>query len=303
MPPIDLLPIRSLPIEEVARQLGLTVVRHKAQCPFHDDRHPSLYFNTARNTYTCFSCQAHGDVIDLAMHMLGKDFKETCLWLAGDNAICMPEPREAHKPATTACFDAARYSRYFQHPYLNPHARDFLFSERRLHPAVVQWCRLNSYTDPLGTSWLQIPYFDAHNRLTGIQNRRLVWNPAKGTPPRFLFPKGSHCSIYNLPILACLKDGDQLWITEGSSDCWAMLSTGRKAIAIPSATLLKASDMEMLRTRLPNIGLHMCPDNDAPGERLFCQLQKHFPHIVRHLLPQDYKDFAEYYRQSLPAHR
>lgn len=303
MPSIDLHPIRSLPIEEVARQLGLTVVRHRALCPFHDDRHPSLYFNTARNTYTCFSCQAHGDVIDLAMHMLGKDFRQACLWLTGDNGICMPQPRQVQQPDTAPCFDAQRYSRYFQRPYLNTHARTFLFSERRLHPAVVQWCRLNSFTDPQGTSWLQIPYFDANAQLTGIQNRRLAWNPAKGTPPRFLFPKGSQCSIYNLPILACLGDGDQLWITEGSSDCWAMLSTGRKAIAIPSATLLKDRDIEMLKSRLPNVGLHMCPDNDAPGERLFCQLQAHFPHIVRHPLPQDYKDFAEYYRQSLPAPR
>lgn len=34
------------------------------------------------------------------------------------------------------------------------------------------------------------------------------------------------------------RPDDELWITEGCSDCWAMPSDGHKAIAIPSATLL-----------------------------------------------------------------
>jgi DNA primase len=162
----------------------------------------------------------------------------------------------------------------------------------------VQWCRLNSFTDPQGTSWLQIPYFDANAQLTGIQNRRLAWNPAKGTPPRFLFPKGSRCSIYNLPILACLGDGDQLWITEGSSDCWAMLSTGRKAIAIPSATLLRSCADEHIEILRHHPHLHIYPDADLPGENLYLQLKQQLPQLIKHTLPSGCKDFSDYYKQS-----
>jgi len=39
----------------------------------------------------------------------------------------------------------------------------------------------------------------------------------------------------------------------------------------------------------------MCPDNDAPGERLFLQLQQVLPRLERHQLPQDCKDFSDYY--------
>ena len=91
----ELQKLKSLPIEGVAERLGLTVQRHKTRCPFHDDSNPSLSFHLRTNTYKCFVCDAHGSTIDLAMGVLGKDFKETCEWLASEyNVIittCHPE--------------------------------------------------------------------------------------------------------------------------------------------------------------------------------------------------------------------
>lgn len=43
-------------------------------CPFHDDHHPSLYLR--KNFYYCFSCNAHGSVIDLYMHLNNVNFVE-----------------------------------------------------------------------------------------------------------------------------------------------------------------------------------------------------------------------------------
>jgi len=53
----------------------LVTVRHgKALCPFHNDKHPSM--DVRKNFYYCYSCNASGDVIDLAMHVRGITFKE-----------------------------------------------------------------------------------------------------------------------------------------------------------------------------------------------------------------------------------
>lgn len=79
--------LRDLPIEGVAERLGLEVSRHKTLCPFHDDHHPSLSFNTRRNTYRCFVCDAHGGTLDLVMRTLHKDFREACEWLSGGSLI------------------------------------------------------------------------------------------------------------------------------------------------------------------------------------------------------------------------
>ena len=309
---LELQKLRDLPIEGVAERLGLRVTRHKALCPFHDDRHPSLSFRVSKNTYRCFVCGASGGTIDLVMRHLHVDFKEACRWLADENNIILDEwqPKCTIGSVPLCSFDASRYERFFERPFLNDEARRFLFEERRIDPRVVRWCRLTSWRDKQGVPWLQTPYYDREGRLVGVQNRNLV----KGATPRFRFPQGSRCGIYNLPVLNLLRPGEPLFITEGCSDCWAMLSAGHKAIAIPSATLLTKQDVELLKHLgdspsvirsaahsgdSPRYTFHMFPDRDAPGERLFLQLQQVLPSLVHHQLPPDCKDFSDYYLAHL----
>ena len=310
----DIQKLRALPIEGVAQRLGLQVSRHKSLCPFHSDSHPSLSFSTSRNTYKCFVCDSHGGVIDLAMHMLGKSFIETCQWLANEHNVILTEWKPADKPADPKPFDAARYSRFFVHPSLNEPARSFLFGERKLNEKVISWCRLTSFTDRHGIPCLQIPYFDIDGKLIGVQNRNLSYhrpsainsqlNAHSSQPialPRFRFPRGSKCRIYNLPVLKLLRESEPLYITEGASDCWAMLSSGHKAIAIPSATLLNREDIQLIRSLLiaRSSSLHMYPDQDEPGEKLYNQLVSLANQmgmcIVRHPLPAGCKDYSDYY--------
>ena len=306
--------LRDLPIKGVAERLGLRVVRHKALCPFHDDHHASLSFCVRRNSFRCFVCDAHGGTIDLVMRVLGKDFKEACRWLGDEHNVIFTEYKPKETTVEPKPFDAQRYERYFLRPWLSQEARAFLFGERRLDERVVRWCRLTSWRDRNGVNWLQTPYYDRDCRLIGVQNRNLGKCPSEGSGglpaskdlgglPRFRFPYGSRCSIYNLPVLKLLRPGEPLWITEGCSDCWAMLSAGRKAIAIPSATLLKPQDVEILSTLHSQLSTeyHMYPDRDEPGERLFLLLQQKLPSLVHHQLPAGCKDFSEYYLKAHPC--
>ena len=370
--------LRSLPVEAVAERLGLRVVRHKSLCPFHDDHHASLSYSPSRNTFRCFVCDARGGTIDLVMRHLNMSFPDACRWLANGTNIILdtyrPRTPTVDRPARP--FDAARYARLFEHPWLSDEARTFLFTERRLNPRVISWCRLTSWTDRQGTHWLQTPYFDASGQLIGLQNRNLDYGKQKKDEgeetgadnkpwqaveskqeqavesdgkqgqavegkqgqavegeqgqaveskqgqgvegkgkqgqgsecreaPRFRFPYGSRCTVYNLPVTAMLRHGEPLFITEGCSDCWAMLSAGHKAIAIPSATLLSQADKALLRDLAQRLGtsFHMFPDRDAPGERLFMQLREVLPELQHHQLPVGCKDFAEYYVSALAKNK
>lgn len=355
--------LRELPIEKVAKEMGMKVEHHKALCPFHDDHHASLTFNKTKNSCRCYVCMRSSiGTIDLVMRFLGKDFPAACRWIAGEHQIQLEEDSSSGSSSGSlsgdsssgdnsgkSSFDASRYARFFEHPWLNEAARRFLFAERKIDWRVVNWCRLTSWTDKKGINWLQIPYFDTEGRLIGIQNRNLDYRKAptdlKGVTadksptdftestdsalhrmdgigmaadksptdftdftdsashrkeqdaPRFRFPYGARCSIYNLPVIRRLKPGERMFITEGCSDCWAMLSVGHKAIAIPSATLLKPEDKQLLTDieREYRVEFHMFPDQDVPGESLFMQLREMLPQLVHHQLPPGCKDFSEYY--------
>ena len=291
--------LRDLPIEGVAERLGLQVRMHKCLCPFHDDHHASLTFSMRRNTFRCFACGASGGTIDLVMRYMNLGFKEACRFLderrmTKDEKLFSNSQILDKDEKLQTSFDASRYERFFERPWLSTEARKFLFDERKIDPRVVRWCRLTSWKDKHGIPWLQIPYYNREGMLIGIQNRNLI----KGATPRFRFPQGSVCKIYNLPVLNRLAKCEPLYITEGCSDCWAMLSSGHKAIAIPSATLLKPKDVEQLSTLSSQLStsFHMFPDRDEPGERLFLQLRQLLPNLEHHQLPPGCKDYSDYYR-------
>ena len=308
---IQLQKLRDLPIEGVAERLGLRVSRHKALCPFHDDHHASLSFKVSKNTFRCFVCSASGGTIDLVMRYLNKDFRDACRWLADEHNVIIDHspflrPDGSKRPSAERsidhydaqkAFDASRYNRYFERPWLSDEARRFLFEERRLDERVVRWCRLTSWKDKQGIPWLQSPYYDREGKLVGVQNRNLI----KGATPRFRFPSGSQCSIYNLPVVNLLRPGETLFIAEGCSDCWSLLSAGHKAIAIPSATLLSKKDVNLLQALSSELSVRyeMWPDRDEPGERLFMQLKEVLPALEHHQLSPDCKDYSEYYLSKL----
>lgn len=68
----DIIPI----IEQV------TPLRNKkGLCPFHDDRNPSFVVNPHTQTFKCFGCGAHGDVVDFVCLYYGLSFKEALSYL------------------------------------------------------------------------------------------------------------------------------------------------------------------------------------------------------------------------------
>ena len=316
----DIQKLKDLSIESVADKLNLTVRAHKAIGPFHDDTHASLTFNVRKNRYRCFVCDAHGCTIDLVMNTEGWSFTESCMWLANEFGILLsnggggfhkslnPHPKLPHpsslNPQPEAKSDIPYLERLMAQPILNNEARTFLFEERKISPEVVRMLGISSisYNCPMSSAprtmyydgpALLIPYRDVDGKLVSVQSRYL----GNEERPRFRFPKGSTCHVFNLPVLKTLKTDEPLFITEGVTDCMAILSAGFKAIAIPSATLLKREDIDLIRSMLiaRSSSLHMYPDNDEPGERLYFQLKDLFPQLKRQQLPVGFKDVGQYW--------
>lgn len=164
------------------------------------------------------------------------------------------------------------------------------------------------------TPCLLFPYRDIDGRLIGIQSRFIGWyrrftdqdtqarhDAVAKQAPRFQFSQGSHPFIFNLPVLKTMGADEELWISEGVTDTLALLSSGKKAIAIPSATLLTKGN-RLLLAQSASRNWHIYPDQDAAGERLYQALlstaNELGASLTRHQLPEGCKDFADFWKNS-----
>ena len=76
---------------EAAQRYGVEVNRYgKARCPFHNDRHPSLFVSD--DHYHCFACGEHGDVIDFTAKLYGLSLIEAAQKLASDFCLTPDKP-------------------------------------------------------------------------------------------------------------------------------------------------------------------------------------------------------------------
>lgn len=143
---------------------------------------------------------------------------------------------------------------------------------------------------------LLIPYYDYNEKLVALQMRTLK---VTEKPLRFLFASKSRISLYNMQSVSSYSDNSEVFIAEGITDCIALLSTGKQAVAIPSATSIPFRDIDSLR----RFQLLMCPDNDDAGKKAY---NKILEHMIRHMSYVDlmnydnrFKDFCDYYTTCL----
>ena len=81
----------SINTREAAARYGVEVNRHgKALCPFHNDRHPSLFVDD--DHYYCYACGKHRDVIDFTAKLFDLKLYEAAQKLAYDFGITQDKP-------------------------------------------------------------------------------------------------------------------------------------------------------------------------------------------------------------------
>lgn len=78
-------------VRQAAEHYGLQVRRNGMTCcPFHNDRHPSLYVSD--DHYHCFACGEHGDVIDLTAKLFDLRLYDAVRKLASDFHLAPDKP-------------------------------------------------------------------------------------------------------------------------------------------------------------------------------------------------------------------
>lgn len=74
-------------LRETMEGYGIKIGRNGfCRCPFHKgDNTPSMKIYPQDNTFHCFGCGAHGDVITFVMKIDGIGFREACKKLSGED--------------------------------------------------------------------------------------------------------------------------------------------------------------------------------------------------------------------------
>lgn len=316
----------------VCRDLGITVgTRGKwrvCRCPSpqHDDRHPSCRVNVQTNRFRCFSCGAHGNNIDLVRMVRGCSYLEAVAWLLDTNvAVLTDTPERATTMAEAQ--DKERLDLAWLHSLVSPReyyrllapwAQDF-FRQRRIDPRLIddkgivsidcpvatQRARRRSsqghlYTPVFPAPSLLFPYRDEDDRIVNLQAR--LHQPKEGQQ-RFHFPPGSRTALWNPHDALTLPDGEDLWLCEGVSDALALMSSGRPALALASATSLTPDAAGFIARQAARLRLHIYPDSDDAGQQLYRQLLQLCPAMRRHDLPAGCKDFAQAWAQGAVGKR
>ncbi|HQP40666.1 MAG TPA: CHC2 zinc finger domain-containing protein [Smithella sp.] len=68
-------------IVRIIEQEGIELKRGTGICPFHADSKPSFRVNKDKQTFHCFGCGEHGDVISFIMKLKGISFPEALIYL------------------------------------------------------------------------------------------------------------------------------------------------------------------------------------------------------------------------------
>lgn len=332
--------LNNLSCENVAEELGIEVVKHRALCFMHDDHHPSLYFSGKnREMWWCFVCNKGGKAINLVMEYACFGFVEACQWLGsrfninvGTNNTLNLKNKPINRKKRIFNNDAKPFSKdiaqwILDNSNLTDKGCQFLFKERKLQPRIIEQLHIVSIDDSqslierlsktfdtealensglvakrydklyfrMFTPCLLFPYYNESGMLIGLQSRYLGRN---NEAPRFQFVSAQKTRVFNMPIINSMGYGDELYISEGITDCLALLSAGKNAVAIPSATILPLYDL----ANLVMFNLHMYPDQDDAGKKAYAALRRffvnHYAILYEERLPKGVKDYSEYYMMS-----
>jgi DNA primase len=235
---------------DIVREIGARIPLAKknghfeGHCPWHEDKHPSLWVYPHNQSFYCYSCGAKWDVIDFIAQFYEVDFRAALKILAGDilpdtpkRIISMPE-----KSYVDAEEEFAKY-KIPSTPQIQSHAKAL-----GVLPGSLRWMDAR-----ISDGVLVFPMRDEDRKIIGLRFR------ARNGRKWSLTSARSGLFIPNLKFKF-----PNLFITEGPTDCAALLTTGLFGIGRASCL----GQEKMIAAYLEKNGVTevvIVADDDTPG--------------------------------------
>ncbi|MFP4395407.1 MAG: CHC2 zinc finger domain-containing protein [Anaerolineales bacterium] len=294
-------------------------------CPFHPDRHPSLFLNPDKQSYRCFGCGARGDAFTWVMARRNWAFRDALVYLAGlvglDGEVgkrpaeIPVKRRPAPQPSPPSKRWQARAQVILQRAqavlWENAGApgRAYL-ADRGLHEATLRtwglgWCPRDVFDDP--ARWgltgkriylprgVVIPHW-INDELWALKVRRFAGDaPAPAEPwGKYGGPRGGQIALFGLDML---RGGDRpLFLVEAELDAlllWQAAGDLVDVLALGSAG--RTLPTRWLAPLLPYAHIYAALDADGAGTLNAARLTALSARIALACIPagNDVTEFAQ----------
>ncbi len=122
-------------------KLEKTGVNHKARCPFHNEKTPSFFLSSSRNTYYCFGCGAKGDIFTFVQEFEGLDFTGALHLLADRAGVELEKFEPKNKEEKDELYSVLeRATVFFEDNLLkNKKALEYLLARGLSSDTVKKW--------------------------------------------------------------------------------------------------------------------------------------------------------------------
>ncbi|AFK87724.1 DNA primase/helicase [Thermoanaerobacterium phage THSA-485A] len=195
------------------------------KCPFHDDQHASMWFNTTNGLWKCEACGASGNgqtFLEKIENIDGKEAYKRLLKIAGE----YKEPQK-------------KVIKYTVEDYCN---------EKHLPLEYIASLGIKN-----GKVGISIPYMDESGQIVANRQR---YNPQSSM--RFSWNRGSKVHLYGLWKMAEFRKKGYIVLVEGESDAQTLWLYDIPALGVPGASTFNPDWVQTLEGL--NIYIHQEPD-------------------------------------------
>ena len=267
---------QEVPIEEVARWLGIEVLGGKAKCPFHNDQTPSMSFKEGR--FKCFGCDASGDAIDLVARLKNVSATEAAQKITEVFHIHNSAPVQK-KPAAINHEPISRYI-------------DQCIEAFAVAPAAQMYLQSRGFT---GESMLAFRFgFDPKRNAIVIPygTKSEYYTSRSISDKRFFKPRSDDAGPEPLFYEESLDQDAPVFVVESAFCALSIMQEGCSAVATCGTGTRKLIDALKAQENVPPV--IVCMDRDSAGDeaagKLCTQLKAQGVAHLRTTTPEGYKD-------------
>ena len=233
--------------------------------PAHEDKHPSMSFDSRRNRCHCFSCGVDYDIFDVVAIDTGLSGKELFNHVYSLYNISVDYENSKNQTSSKSIPQPESKTKiYINKKSQNEDRENLTEFFEKCHAAVEK----TDYWKKRGLSKATVDaynlgYWEEKRRFlipTGdfSYNARATWEADK--KERYLKPKGQF-ELFNLKAIPLAEQ--PVFVVEGEFDALSIIEAGGIAVALGSSSNLRF--IEYLKSNRPKYPLILALDNDEAG--------------------------------------